>query len=405
LETVQNSDQRYRFVMASLIMFLFFGLALNYFAVSPVLKLILDEFPVGYGTASLLTGLVILVQLLVGIPAATLVGKYDTKAINSVGWLLIAAPVLTIFLENFWLILLSRLMIGLGFGIIGPAHVPVLMAWFKRREFIIMNSSTIFVTTLGIAISTAAAAPLAEFVGWRGALSLFGLTSFIGFAAWIILAKIPQSGRESIKEEIRPRDFIKIIRSKTVLVLANMDAVAFAQYSGLTTWLPLYYFEVHGIALIKTGLILGLMPLFAAMGIIAVGVLSFRFNRRKPFLYISGVMVGVGGFLSVIGAGTPWMYPGLLLVGTGSWLYVPVEMTIPMELPNATPRQATLTMGFLYTYSGLGGFIAPLGLGALTDLTGTYLLGFMILSAVSWFFFVGAFFLPETGFRKKLNMS
>jgi MFS family permease len=87
----------------------------------------------------------------------------------------------------------------------------------------------------------------------------------------------------------------------------------------------------------------------------------------------------------------------LAIYGVFGVIYMPSVLTIPMELPGMTPETGSLMLAFALGAGNLGGFIGPLIVGYLTDLTGSYLPGFFICCVLSLSLFVGGLLLPETG--------
>ena len=120
-----------------------------------------------------------------------------------------------------------------------------------------------------------------------------------------------------------------------------------------------------------------------------------KYRVRKPFLIASGIMVSLGGLGSFLTAGTPLVYPSLLILGAGSWLYVPFLLTIPMELPGNDPAQAAMMTGVIFAVGGLVGFATPLIVGTVADATGTYLPGFVTCSVLSLGLFLGGLLISE----------
>jgi nitrate/nitrite transporter NarK len=72
-----------------------------------------------------------------------------------------------------------------------------------------------------------------------------------------------------------------------------------------------------------------------------------------------------------------------------------------MELPGIPSRLIPSVMGAALAAGSLGGFMGPLIVGYLTDLTGSYLPGFIVCCIMSLSLFVGGLFLPETGPKAK----
>ena len=384
----------YRFVILGLTMLLNFSFGINFFAVAPITPLIIDDYGVNRTTASLLTGLVLLVQAGFTIPAGMLVGRVGLKKLIGVGWLLAAAPALSFLASDFFTLLALRVLYAVSFAITIPALGPLLMQWFRPRELPLVNGIGLAVATLGIAISTFSAAPLAEAIGWKAALSAFGAVSLVGVVCWIGLGKVHgpvhAGGRLSIKGAW------KVLRSRTTLLLAMADAGPFAQYVALTAWLPTFYFEVHGMSLNEAGVALGLLPLTGFFTVLLAGVLPLRVNRRRPFLIVPGFLVGIAGLGTFLLGGTVGIYPALVLLGITSWFYLPILMTIPMELPDAIPEQVSMVLATIITIGGVLSFLAPLVVGSLTDAFGTYIPGFCIFAVLAGSLAVAGYLLPET---------
>ena len=291
----------YRFVIAGLSLALNFSLGLSFLAVAPVLPLIRDDYDINRGTASLLIAAVIMVQAALGIPGGVLVGRIGVRRALMGGWLLASAPALSVLAGSFTTLLILRITYGIGFALLLPAMGPLMMQWFRPRELPLMNSMNLVAVTVGIAASTFSAAPLADVLGWRGVLSLFGGFALAGALAWMVLGRTREEVRGTI-QSISVREVWSVIRSRTTLLLALADVGPFAQYVALTAWLPTYYHEELGMSLSKAGFVVGLLPLTGIFALLLVGLLGLHVKRRKPFLIVPGVLVGFAG----MGSGVFW---------------------------------------------------------------------------------------------------
>ena len=72
-------------------------------------------------------------------------------------------------------------------------------------------------------------------------------------------------------------------------------------------------------------------------------------------------------------------------------------MTIIMELHAKDPRRIALIIATLMTIGGITNFIAPPIVGAITDLTESFIPGLAIFAFISWSLAIGGILLPETG--------
>ena len=396
------ADQRlssYRFVIGGLTMLVNLSLGLSFFAVAPVTPLIMEDYGINRSTASLLIGLVILVQSGFAIPAGMLVGRVGLKKLIGIAWLLSAAPTLSFLATSFPLLLAVRVAYGLSFAIMIPALGPILMQWFRPRELPLINAMNVAIGGLGITLSTFIVAPLAALVGWKGALSLLGATSLLGVACWAGLGRVEEPAQRTESRHLFS-EIKAVLRSRTTLLLALADAGPFTQYVVLTAWLPTFFYEVHGMSLSKAGAVVGVLPLTGVFTVLIVGFLTLRIRRRRPFLIVPGLLVGAAGFGSFLLGDSLALYPALVLLGIASWSYLPVLFTIPMELPNASPERVALVWAAIITVGGVMSFLGPLTVGALTDTLGTYIPGFALFAVLASSLAVGGFLLPETGARE-----
>ena len=387
-------NSSYRFVIAGLAFLLNACFGLSFFVIGPVAPYIIDSYHISYTEAGLLTGLTVLAQTTLAIPGSMLVGRVPLKSLITAGWLLAAAPALTLLAFDYSVLLATRIIFGASFAVLLPALGPLLMYWFRPRELPLVNGLNLAVTALAMSLSTFIAAPLSEAIGWKEALSVFGFVNLAGAVVWVFLGRVGHSDKAPIRGLTLGHAW-RVMKSRTALLLAAADAGPLAQYTALVAWLPAFYLEVHGIPLNRAGSMLSLLPLAGFVALLAVGLLTMRVQRRRPFLLVPGIMVGFAGFGSFLLADSSLVYVPLLLLGVASWLYVPILMTLPMELPRIAPEQVSLMWAAIMTVGGTLTFLAPLAVGALTDLTGSYLPGFSLFAVLAWSLAVAGFLLPE----------
>ena len=397
--SVDPQDSPYRFVVAGLVLLLKASFGLSFFVVGPIAPHIIEEYDISYSEAGLLTGLTLLATTL-ALPCSMLVGRVPLKVLIALGWFLAASPALTLLAFDYPVLLATRIMFGASIAILLPSLGPLLMYWFRPSELPLVNGLSQASITLAMALSTFVAAPMSEAIGWKAALSVFGFFNLAGALAWMTLGRVGQSAKSPVRGLSLGHAW-RVMKSRPALLLAAADAGPVAQYTVLVAWLPAFYFEVHGISLVQAGSMLSLLPLAGFVALIAVGLISVRVQRRRPFLLIPGIMVGFAGFGSFLLADSSLVYVPLLLLGVASWLYVPVLLTVPMELPRMSPEQVSLMWAAIMTVGGTLTFIAPLAAGALTDLTGSYLPGFSLFAVLAWSLAVAGSRLPETRPRRR----
>lgn len=401
LQTVSSGSQthryqRYRFVIGGLILFAHFSVGINFFVVAPLFPLIIDDFGVSRATVSLLIALALLIHSFFGLPGGILAVRFGLKRMYFLGWFLMGLSVLSAVAPNFGSLLVLRLAFGIGFGAIIPASGPLLMQWFRPREVTIMNGLDIAALSLGVALSVSVAAPLANTMGWQNTLSVFGGITLFGAVLWGILGKVTADAR-TIGKGISLKEVGRVLRNRTIQILVVADALVFMQYTALTSWLPTFYNEIRGMSLTEAGFITGLLPFVGVFAVLVGGFLPLRFESKKPFFIVPGLLLALGGLGSFLIDSTFGIYVSIVLLGIGSWSYAPTLLSLPIELPDMTPEKVAVVWGTFVTVSGLGMFVSPIVVGAIRDGTGTFVPGFIIWAVGAWALFVAGFTLPKVG--------
>lgn len=130
---------------------------------------------------------------------------------------------------------------------------------------------------------------------------------------------------------------------------------------------------------------------------VLASLLAMRVRRRRPFLIIPGILIGFAGFGTFLLADSVAVYIAVVALGLASWFYLPVLVTIPMELYPTDPNRVSMIFATLVTIGGVATFLAPLTVGAIADLSGSFLPGLALFATLAWSLGIIGFLLPETG--------
>ena len=394
---------RYRFVIAGIILLFNLFYSANFSVVTPVMPLIIDEYQVSRGAASFLMSGVLITQALFVIPGGLLVAKAPLKLVFAIGCVVAAAMSLTFLADHFLVLLSLRLVHALAFVLIMPATAPLLMRWFSARELPLMNSLHMTFFILGIGIGTFAAGPLSSAIGWQSTLMVFGMAMLVVGAVWVAFGRVPPPAAEGKVRRVSIREMARSVRSKTILLLGLADGAAFAQNLALTTWLPTYYNEVFGMSLTKAGSIVGLVSIVGVFASLTGGFLSARLGVRKPFLVIPGAVVGLAGMGCFLFQNEAVIYVAIVALGIASFIYLPVLMTIPMEMKGISEGQVAVAWATMFAVASGIAIVGPMSVGFMTDWLGSFVPGFMLWAVLSWGLLVVGLMVPETGPRARLS--
>ncbi len=396
--------------MAALTLAAHLAAGLNLFALSPLLPLAIDDYGISHGAAGMLVSLPMLVGAAIGLPGGKVIARLGVKRSYMLAWIALALLALAPIAPNFYVLLILRLTYGVGLALVVVATGPLVMQWFRPKEMLVINSLNTALMSGGIAASTAVAVPLADLLGWKMTLAVLSAPGIIGVFIWPFAPKDRNTNGE--RPGISVREVISVLRMKTVALLVIADAGIFIQYTALLTWMPTFFEEVRGFSLEQGGFIVSALSLVGIFAVLAGGAVPLLFETFRSKLAVfgaagdivfsyrgilvsSGVLAVLGGLGTFLFAGQLGIYVSVVVLGIGSWFYVPALLTIPMRLSGATPERVAAVWGSYMTFSGMGMFIFPILVGWLYNASGSYYPGFIICAVASWALLIAGVLLPK----------
>ena len=386
---------RYRIVIAVLILLAHASIGLNFFGVTPLLPLVIDDYDITRASASLLVALPTLVKACIGLPGSLIINRFGLNRVFTLSWFMLGMLALSPWIQDFYLMLLLRLVYGIGAGLMMTATASLIMQWFRPNEVPIINTLLLIVISLGIAISITLAAPLAANISWEGVLGIFGGIGLCGAFAWKFYGRTRSTHIQEASAIFTLREVWEVIRDRTIFLLVVGDALVFVNYAAVTSWLPTFLHEFRAMSLDQAGYVTGLLPTVGIFAVLLGGFLAVRVKARRLLFLAPGIMVAIGGFGTFLLHEPLAINLSILALGFGTWVYQPLLLTLPMQLPWMTPRKITVVWGASLTIAGFGMFISPVVVGASRDLFGTFVPGFSIWAVFGCALIFTGLFLPK----------
>jgi NNP family nitrate/nitrite transporter-like MFS transporter len=279
---------------------------------------------------------------------------------------------------------------GLFLGIAGttfPVGVGFTSRWFAQEK----QGTALGVYgmgNIGQSVAVFFAPVLAIALGdWRTVFFIFAAVTLIwGIVFYVSAANDTTTARpRSLSEMVQP-----LKTSKTAWVLSLFYFLTFGGFVALALYMPTFLREIFGLTPTDAGArTAGFVVLATLMRPIG-GIVADRIGGAKVLLFVFAAIAALSLLLSfttivlfTIGA---LGCAAALGFGNGA-----VFKLVPQYFPKET---GTVT-GLVGAFGGLGGFFPPIELGLVKDATGSYTIGFGLLSlfaiaclAVDYFVFV-----------------
>ena len=220
---------------------------------------------------------------------------------------------------------------------------------------------------------------VSELVGWHG---VFGLMIVPLVGTFLMFWFLVRSDARFARTERQPQWWYEVtamLRQPSVYWLCLLYAVTFGGFVGLCSTLPIFLHDQYGLTLVEAGSVTALCGLLGSLIRPFGGFVADRFGGivvlGPVFAAIAGLIAGLGELPSV-GWAVSLLIGAIATMGFGNGVVFQV-------VSERFPKQIGLASGVIGAAGGFGGFLLPVWLGALKDLSGSYRTGLWLFAAVS----------------------
>lgn len=359
-----------------------------------VLTIALDDireyFELSDFTVGLLPLAVIFLTGILALPVGNLADRSKRTTILAVGAMIwgtsgLFAAASRSFLQLF----LTRALLGIGQGTIGPTHLSLLSDYYpnhvRGRVMNYWRSANAFGSIVGAVIGGAIVAT----VGWRWGFTAAAIPGLI-FGLVALTLREPRRGEAELQEAIDGNpllaEFLKeptdkkgffeslgtILGSRTLryMILANA-AIGFTLI-GVLVWLPTLFEREYGLTTSQAGGVFGILAVAAFIGQWMAG--PYADNRLHRGLGYLGKMGAVSVVILLVtwtaAFAMPWAPVALvLLIGGAFAASIGSGGLIPIVAAVSSPRIRSQSFAaFGLSLSVLGAAMAPLVVGGVSEL-------------------------------------
>ena len=282
----------------------------------------------------------------------------------------------------FAVLLLGRLLFGVGTIAQQPARALLTRQWFPPREVVMVNglSNVIFglVVGGGLALSPVLLILLGD--DWRSTLRIFGFY-YVGLTViWLLMGR-DRATEESSRGETQP--VLPLLRSalshRDLWICGAGFCGATMAFSAFVSFYPRLMLEQYDVSLRVSGLALALDVVLGGVGGLAVGYYAAAWRREGRFLQALGIIM-VGSFLGMILSGSVAMIYAMSVMNGIAWTFFPILITVPFNLRGIQSRQLAVAFSFTMMLITAGQAMGPLLIGFLEAATGDLRLAMFVAS-------------------------
>ena len=217
----------------------------------------------------------------------------------------------------------------------------------------------------------------------------YGLMTLLIAALWWLMARDIKP-TEATETSSMSTVFGRLIRVPNIRIILIAGLLLFSISHGFNQWLP-KILESRGFSPEMAGFAAAI-PLVG--GILAVLLIPRIVppRLRGRFIALLALLIAVALVVSLITSGA-FLLGGLFLFGIMAYGLFPLLMLILMDTPEVGSRYMGSAGGIFFCVGEIGGFTGPLIIGALVDMTETFLAGISFLIILSLVIFAASFWL------------
>lgn len=372
----------YAWVVLAVVFLASVAAPLNQFKVPPVMPVLMETFRVNLTMAGLLMSIFAVTGFILAIPGGFIFQKLGARVTGllALGCLVIGAAVGALS-GTAQVLLLSRIVEGVGMALIAVVAPAVIAVWFPaRRRGTPMGIWATWVP-VGSVIMFNLAPALEPGYGWQAVWwfgAAFALLALVLYAAFLRLPAAPVEPEPAGSSPAAETPHLgRAMANRNIWLLSLMFGCFNLVLIGFSTFLPTFLAAERGYTLAGASFVASLTMIVTIGSCPLAGWISDRIGSRK--WVIIGPFTVVAVLLLFPFTVTGWLIPAvMILLGlVGGAIPTATFASVPEVMKR--PHLAGIGMAVLAFGQNLGMFIGPVVFGKMVELTTWTTAGYLLI--------------------------
>ncbi len=378
-ETISESQPAilpYAWVILVIVYLASVAAPLNQAKIPPLIPVIMDTFQLSLSQVGWLMSVFALTGLFLSLPAGVFLRRFGPKNLG-----LIALACLTLgatlgaLSRHLGLLLFSRVIEGIGMGLMAVIAPAIIAMWFPADKQGIPIGIWATWVPVGTVTVYALAPTMARTLGWQSVWwmgAAFTMLVFVGFAIFMRLPPWLEASSQTTADFYLldgMKTSLKALNNRNIWFLGLIFACFTITFMGFGTYFPTFLSEVRGYPLSQASYIASISTVMILVSAPLTGWISDRIGSRRKILSVPFLVIAV-----------MMLFP-FKIVGWQIYLFLILQGFITGAIPTATFAAAPEIMGKL-ELAGLGMAVVMFGRN-LGVFIGPILFG-MLVENLSW---------------------
>jgi MFS family permease len=332
-----------------------FALGYQFQSAGSVAPFLIQYLDLDYAQVGLLIGAFLLPGVAISVPSGFLIRRFGDKNIVVAGMvLMVIGGVLTGITQSYAVLLLGRVLSGIGGAILVVVMFKMMIDWFAEKELVFGMAVFIIGWPIGIAAAQATQSRLAQSYSWQTVFNAAAGLVAAALVLMLIFYRLPPGGRavtDIARRRLTPLEIRMTCLTGAIWMFLN------AAYLAMLSFAPSELIE-RGMSVPEADTVVSIMSWVFIVALPLGGYVANRYEAPDAVM-IGGLVAGI-----VLGAYLPFAPAPLLsfaLFGFALALATPVVATLPAQVLPPDMRGPGFGIYYLWYFGGMPVLIALAG--------------------------------------------
>jgi len=351
-------------------------------SIAPLVTPIISDLGISFAEMGFILGAWQITYILISLINGPLIDRWGIRKALFAGATIISLSMfLRYFPTGFFSLLFAVALFGVGAPMISIGGPKAIALWFDGKNrgtaIGIFMAGNISGGLVALSLTNSLVMPAVQH-SWRWTFVVYGSIALFIAMLWLIFAR--EKPIESPEENISQLQvFTRLIRIRKVQIILMMGLFSFTIFHGLGNWMP-KILETSGLSPSLAGFGAA-VPLVSAIPAILMVPRLIPGHLRGKAISAFALCTSILIIVITSTSGIP-LIVGLMLIGMSNSGFLPIMMLILMDSPEIGSKYMGAAGGLFFCVAEVGGVMGPFMMGALVDLTGTFLAGAVFLTSL-----------------------
>jgi len=352
--------------------------AFNQFKIPPLMPVLMRTFQIDLTQAGLLMSSIAVIGLVLALPTGIILQRLGSKATILIALGLMAiGSVIGALSASYVLLVISRVLEGIGIGLIGVAAPATIAMWFPPEK----QGTPMGIWATWVPVGSVAAYNLAPMlvpslgwgaVWWIGAGSALITMVFSGLLITRPPVSVPADSSAPEAPSLR-----EALSNRSIWLLALEFACFNLALISIATYYPTFLNQVRGYPLGQAAFISSITTILVLFSAPAAGWVSDRIGSRR--LVFSLPFLAVAVFLIFPFQVTGWQIVAVMVVQGLIVGAIPTATFAAVSEVMRKPQWAGLGLAVVLMGQSLGQLLGPILFGEIVERSGWVMAGYMMI--------------------------